>query len=166
MEQFKALEYFQDIKNRLKLLEGFEFCRISSKETMEELLDNARSKEAFFCIDDTEDGQTLPSAGGYVERRVYVVWILKKYRSRGTQAMQDLHGTMELCREIYRDILSKIISDKGTGSAGLTYVSDRFPFYEVPLMLFPEVAGIYFMLTVDIPICLVMKPESWRNGTI
>lgn len=162
MDKFNAYPYFEAIHEKLKQLEGFRFCRVSDKNTLEELISNARTATAFFCVDDTEDGQIMPSAGGYVERRIYFVWILKKYNSKGSAGMLNQDETMNYCRDVYRNIVSRLINDRDQCLAGLTYVSDRFPFWEIPLMLFPEVAGLYFSITVDTPVSLCMNHDNWK----
>lgn len=162
MEKFDCYPYFENIHARLKVLKTFKFCRVSDKNTLEDLVNNSRTSNAFFCIDDTEDGQIVPAAGGYVERRVYFVWILKKYHSKGTGGMISQDEAMNACREIYRDIVSRLIHDRDQLQSGLTYMADRFSFWEIPLMLFPETAGLYFSITVDIPLSLCINPEKWK----
>lgn len=162
MDKFNAFQYFEQIHNSLKTLKGFHFCRVSDKKTMEDLIHSSRKEEAFFCVDDTEDGQIMQKAGGYVTRRVYFVWILKKYFSRGSSGMINQDEAMQYCRNIYEDIVSKIITDKDKQNAGLTYVETRFPFWEIPHMIFPEAAGLYFSITVDTPMNLCLKPENWE----
>lgn len=162
MDKFDCYPYFEKVHARLKALDTFKFCRVSDKNTLEDLVSNSRTSNAFFCVDDTEDGQIVPVAGGYVERRVYFVWILKKYHSKGSSSMISLDEAMNSCREIYRDIVSRLITDRDKLRSGLTYMSDRFPFWEIPLMLFPETAGIYFSITVDTPLCLCINPDKWK----
>lgn len=162
MDKFNCYQYFEGIHSSLKELESFKFCRVSDKKTMEELISNSRTANAFFCVDDTEDGQIMPTAGGYVERRVYFVWILKKYHSKSVVGMLSQDETMKYCRYIYQNIVSKIIFDKDHCRSGLTYISDRFPFWEIPLMLFPETGGLYFSITVDTPVNLCINPDNWK----
>lgn len=162
MDKFDCYPYFENIHTCLKALDTFKFCRVSDKNTLEDLVNNSRTSNAFFCVDDTEDGQIMPAASGYVERRVYFVWILKKYHSKGTNAMISQDEAMNTCREIYRDIVSRLITDQDKLQSGLTYMSDRFPFWEIPLMLFPETAGLYFSITVDTPLSLCINPDKWK----
>ena len=135
MEPFKCYNYFEDIHARLNTLQSFQFGRVNDKNTLESVIKNARTANAFFCIDDSEDGQIMPFAGGFAERKVYFVWILQKYtKNKQAEALNQ-------CRDIYRDLVSRIIHDRDNFLSGLTYVSDRFPFWEMQSLIFPDCTG-------------------------
>lgn len=50
MERFDCYPYFENIHASLKDLESFKFCRVSDKNTLEELISNSRTSNAFFAL--------------------------------------------------------------------------------------------------------------------
>ena len=157
MNKFDGYRYFKTIHEQLLDLKDFSFGRVSDKKTLEAIINNARTSNSFFCVDDTEEGQIIPFAGGYAERKVCFVWILKKYTKNNQST------TLEECKSIYRDIISRIIADRDKGKEGLTYIADRFPFWEIPSMIFPEATGLYFTISIGTPLALCFNPEKWQE---
>ena len=63
---FDAEDYFSGIcaKNRLAASRRFHFCTCSGIELMQGPLSRFRTEQAFFCIDDTNDGVLFQAAPG------------------------------------------------------------------------------------------------------
>jgi hypothetical protein len=126
---FDAHSYFEEIcrKNKLTAAGEYKFCRVSGISYMEDMIQNFKSAKAYFCIDDTEDGNLIQSGGGYMERRQYTVFLLKKYPFNKMEAQ---HAALNECRQIYRQIVKKLIRDRRLLENEMTYLKlDRIPFY-------------------------------------
>jgi hypothetical protein len=128
---------------------------------MEEVIRNFKSGNAYFCIDDTEDGYLIQNNAGYMERRQYVLFILKKYPFNDMAAQ---HEALNECRTIYRQVVKKLIRDRRRLENDLTYLKlDRIPFYEFPGYVLTGCTGLYFMITVDIPTELCYDNDEWNT---
>lgn len=161
MDQFEAYSYFNNIQLSLKLTKGFHFARISDPTSMEEVINNFTKYQEFFCIDDTNDGVTVEIGGGFFERRIYIVHLIKNYSLKKKDSMTQQKVALEQCRQIYRKVVSKLIADKEANLNGLRYLNTRIPFYEYPKYMFTGATGIYFIVSLDVPTDLCYKPEDW-----
>ena len=160
---FDAHKYFENICNtNKKTISGnYKFCKVTGISYMEEVIQKFQKEKAYFCIDDTEDGTIISNGGGgYFERRQYTVFLLKKYAFNN---MDEQHAALEECRQIYRQIVKKLLFDRRQLVNEMTYLNvDRIPFYEVPGYFISGCSGLYFMLTVDIPTDLCYEPNEWE----
>ncbi|GAP73087.1 hypothetical protein SAMD00024442_6_51 [Candidatus Symbiothrix dinenymphae] len=162
---FDAYTYFSEIceKNKITSAGNYKFCRVSGLSYMEEVIQHFKSENAYFCVDDTEDGTLMNMDKGPVERRQYTVFLLKKYPLRTDDSMTRQHEALNECREIYRQIAKKLIRDKRFLENDLVYLHlDRIPFYEIPGYFISGCTGLYFMLTVDNPIDLCYDGNEWN----
>jgi len=159
---FNAHEYFKNIceTNKKTKTGNYRFCRITGISHMEEVIQNFQKEKAYFCIDDTEDGNIIEKGGGYFERRQHTVFLLKKY---AFNKMDEQHDALNECRQIYRQIVKKLIHDRRLLENEMTYLHvDRIPFYEVPGYFISGCTGLYFMVTVDIPTDLCYDSDEWE----
>jgi hypothetical protein len=158
---FDAYNYFEEIcrKNKITAAGKYRFCKVSGLTHMEEVIANFRTERAYFCVDDTENGNLIQQGGGYVERRMYTVFLLKKY---GFGKMDEQHDALNECREIYRQIVKKLIRDRHFLENDMTYLRlDRIPFYEISGYFISGCTGLYFMVTIDIPTDLCYDGKDW-----
>jgi hypothetical protein len=164
MKQFEAYEYFTDICKKLKITKDNDYypCKVSGLANMEGVIANLQSKRAYFAIDDTNDGQIYKGAGGgYFERKMYIVFVLKKFPF---EDMNKQHEALNECRSVYRSICTKLISDKSTLSNNMIYLhTDRIPFYEMTGYGIAGCTGLYFMITVEQPINLCYDANQWNE---
>jgi hypothetical protein len=171
---FDAYTYFESIRDLNKItnppkdLEGreeYQFCRISDSKSMEEVLDSFKSAQAYFAVDDTNDGETIRGEnGGFFERRVYVVYLLKKYDIRKKNKMDLQRECLLECRSIYRDICSKLLLDKPSLVKDMVYLhSSKIPYFELPGYMVSGLTGLYFMVTIDQPISLLYDSSRWNK---
>jgi hypothetical protein len=159
---FNAYNYFEQIcsKNKLAVAGGYRYCRVSGLQYMEEVIQNLRTEKAYFCVDDTEDGYMIQTGGGYMERRQYTVFLIKKFQLNNMDAQ---HAALNECRQIYRQIMKKLIRDRQLLENEMTYLKlDRIPFYEIPGYAISGCTGLYFMTTIDIPIELCYDNTEWN----
>ncbi|MDR1339255.1 MAG: hypothetical protein LBK58_04285 [Prevotellaceae bacterium] len=159
---FDAYSYFEEIcrKNKITAVRKYKFCRVTGISYMEEMILKFKSEKAYFCVDDTEDGNMIRQGGGFVERRQYTVFLLKKY---DFNKMGEQHAALNECREIYRQIVKKLIRDRRLLENDMTYLRlDRIPFYEIPGYFISGCTGLYFMITIDIPVDLCYNGDEWN----
>lgn len=158
---FNAYDYFEKIcaKNKLARSERFGFCRVTGLEGMEEALTNLRKTEAFFCIDATNDGSTVQANGGFFKRRVFTVFLLKRYKFGDMSAHQEALG---ICRALFDQICSRMLLDREILLGDLIYLNtDRIHFREMEKYFLSGCAGIYFMIDIDEPLDLSYESEQW-----
>jgi hypothetical protein len=162
MANFDAYNYFEEIceKNKITSAGKYKFCRVTGISYMEEVIQKFKSESSYFCIDDTEDGNLIQvSGGGFMERRQYTVFLLKKYPFNNMIAQ---HEALNECRQIYRQIVKKLIRDKVFLENEMTYLKlERIPFYEIPGYFISGCTGLYFMITIDIPTELCYDGNEW-----
>ena len=68
MSQFDTHAYFEkEIRDKMKLAVNgkYVYSKVTSMQHMEEVIDEFRYHTAFFAVDDTEDGFTFQTGGGY-----------------------------------------------------------------------------------------------------
>jgi hypothetical protein len=142
----------------------YKFCRVSGISYMEEMIRKFKTAKAYFCIDDTEDGNLFQSGGGYMEWRQYTVFLLKKFPF-GNMDVQ--HEVLNECRRIYRQIMKKPIRDRRLLANEMTCpVIERIPFYEIPGYFISGCTGLYFSISVDIPTELCYDGNGWIQSGV
>lgn len=160
---FDGYSYFEQIcsKNKLAIEQGFRFCRVMGLHGMEEAISGIKKHTCFFCVDDTNDGTTVQSNGGFFKRRVFTVFLLKRYKFGD---MEEQHRALEVCRRLYDQICSRMIVDKEELGNQLIYLNtERIHFREMEKYFLSGCAGVYFMIDVDEPINLCYEPEQWEG---
>jgi hypothetical protein len=160
---FDAYNYFEDIcrTNKLTVAGAYRFCRVTGISYMEEMIQKFKTEKAYFCVDDTEDGRIMQMGrgSGYMERREYVVILLKKYPLNDMQAQ---HHALNECRNIYRQIAKKLIRDRRLLENEMTYLhTDNIPFKELAGYALSGCTGLFFSITVDIPVDLCYDGTEW-----
>lgn len=163
VSSFDGYSYFETLctKNKLAQKEAFHFCRVTGLGGMEEAITNIKREQCFFCVDDTADGSTIQLNGAFYKRKVYTVFLLKRYKFND---MKDHHQTMKVCRRLYDQICSRLLVDKEILGSELVFLNtDRIHFREMEKYFLSGCAGIYFMIDVDEPVDLSYEPEEWEE---
>lgn len=175
---FNAYQYFNTLRTQLKLTRAktpeeqqagaveYVPCRITGIDSMEDILTNMRTAEAFFGIDDTNDGVTVQQGGGYFDRRIYVIYILRKYDIRDEKKMELQEQALAECRKIYDSICTRLIKDRVAlqNSTDLIYMrTDNIPYYEFVGYQLTGVTGLYMIVTVDHPKDLQYAADDWEQ---
>lgn len=162
MSTFNASEYFKQITQKLKATKdgNYKFCRVTGLGNLEDVVTNYSRYMAYTAIDDTNDGYTHQSQNGtYFERRIYTVFVLKKYTLNNMDQQREY---LEECRSIYRSMIKKLIKDKSKLANDMIYLqTNRIPFYELEGYAIAGCTGLYFTFNVDIPKNLCYDKSEW-----
>lgn len=156
---FDPIVYMQTLHQSMKLTATkYKFEVVSGVDALEGVLEHSRRNKYFFAIVDSQDGSTFRGAGGtYFERRPYTVFILgaAEYGNMVQRAT-----VLAEAKEIFRNILSKLILDKRT----LPVLDvEKIQFYEVPPAFATGCSGLYFIFNIENPINLVHDATAWNN---
>lgn len=157
---WNAVSYFENLCSKLKATNNiYHFSRVSGLGNLEDVLSNFASKNAYFAVDDTDDGATIQSGGSFFNRRSVVVYILKKYSINN---MAQRETVMNEARAIYRDVLSRLILDQQLVD-DLAYLdTSKVTYYEVPGFFASGTAGLYFIFSIDEPVNLEYNATKWN----
>lgn len=161
--KFDATSYFSGINTRLKRTRDgkFKFCKSTGLSSMEGVIANLRKEPAYFVLDDTQDGYVFKRGGAYFGRRMFVVFILKKF-TLGDMVKQTL--ALQECRDVFASICSKLVKDRDTFfNDNIYFNTDRIPYYELDGYAIGGCTGIYFMLSVDEPTNLCFDKSEWYD---
>lgn len=161
---FDAHEYFRSIckSNKLAQAEKFHFCKCSGIESLQEPLQNYCTENAFFVVDDTTDSAVFRGrAGGHYCRRVFTVFLLRRYQF---DDMADRQTQLNICRELFHQIMSKMIIDEDDLQNELVYLkSDNVMSRELGQYFMSGCTGLYFMVEVSEPIDLSYSDDQWKK---
>lgn len=159
---FDAISYFKGMasKNKLAKVLGFYPCTCSGMNSLEDVLANFRTKSAFLAVDDTNDGVTERRSGGFFKKRTFTIFLLNKYRY---DDMADRQQSLDVCRQIYRQIHSRLLVDKERMSNSLVYLNvDNIYTRELGEYFISGCTGLYFMVEVSEPINLMYDELEWE----
>lgn len=160
---FDSYTYFGELcqKNKLAQQHRFQLCRCAGLNGLQEAIDKFRSASAFFCIDDTTDGTTFQRNGGFFQRRVFTIFLLKQYRF---DDMAERMTSMMVCRILFSQLYSRMLADSEQLLNDLIYLNtDRIHFREVENYFLNGCTGLYFMIDVDEPVDLSYEKEEWEE---
>lgn len=160
---FHAPTYFQTIHSTLKATkDDYYFARVSGLSHLEQVIQNMKAQKKFFAIDDTDDGVTFEGGGSsFYERRTYTVFLLLYYGA--VNDIEKRNTQINEAREIYRQILSKIIHDKHRSTtAGLEQlITDNIKFDTIPNLM-NGYCGLFFSIDVENPVNLAYNETQWE----
>jgi len=160
---FDAIGYFKNLccRNLLARKTGFYPCSCSGIDSLEEVLENFRTHSTFFAVDDTNDGVTERRSGGFFKKRTFTVFLLHRYEFGN---MSDREKALSICRELYRQIHSRLLVDKERFDNNLIYMNTENVFSrELGQYFLNGCTGLYFMLDVSEPLELVYNKEEWDD---
>lgn len=149
-------EYLQSLGHKSRLAKDFRVVGVTSLSSLESVVGGSRTAHAFFAVDATADGE-IRQAGGFTDNRFATVYILKKYSGE-----TDRERVMELCREIRKSIVRRIVRDREMLAGENIYVdTSRLPYYEIPRELFSSLTGVYIHISYSVPEDLQYKADEW-----
>lgn len=160
---FDSYTYFGELceKNKLAQLHRFQLCRCAGLNGLQEAIDKFRTASAFFCIDDTTDGTTFQRNGGFFQRRVFTIFLLKQYRF---DDMAERMASLMVCRILFSQLYSRMLADSEQLLNDFIYLNtDRVHFREIENFFLNGCTGLYFMIDVDEPIDLSYEKEEWEE---
>lgn len=160
---FDAVAYFvaMTMRNRLAQERGFLPVTISNTDNLEGLMEEYRDNDRFVAITDTNSGNLSSSDGayGFMKRRAYTVFILSAYEYGNMLARQE---ELELCRELFRQFVSRILRDKYLYDEKQMYFdTNAIPNQEIGRYYLSGMTGLHFTLYVQEPVDLVYEEEQW-----
>lgn len=160
---FDVHAYFKGLceNNKLAKENAFKFCKVAGMNGMQEALISFNRETAFFCVDDTTDGTTFERSGGFFQRRVFTVILLKKYTYGN---MEDRKTALDICRKLFNQLYSRMLVDKEILLGDFIYLNtQKVHFREMEKYTFSGCSGLYFMIDVDEPIDLSYEPKEWKE---
>lgn len=160
---FNAIDYLKKIAsaNSLAKANGFFIGECSGIEGLEPLMQNYRKEANYIMVDDTVDGSMISNRVGWYNRRTYTVFIFAMYRE---DDMEDRNKKLNLCRELFRQLLSHMIADTEKYEYDLIYLrTQSIQYRELNSYNFSGVTGLYFMINVDEPVDLQFDESLWES---
>ena len=158
---FDARSYFERLcsENKLAIAEQFHFATCPGIENLEGVINDMRKVANFFVFDDTTEGQNFRgSGGGYYRKRIFTVSLLRRYRIND---MADREKQLAVCREFYKQIVTRLIKDKKE-CEDLVYLNIESIFYrEFNKYMFSGCTGLCFMVECAEPENLCYNAHEW-----
>lgn len=161
---FDPHAYFRRLteQNKLAQLHQFKPCSCSGIDSLDDMLTEFRSTSAFVCVDDTNNAATENRGGGWFKHRVFTVFLLIRYRF---DDMADRKTKLNICRQLFRQMHSRMIRDKAMRDNELTYLNvDRVMSREIGRYFMSGCTGLYFTVDDYEPINLVYDAGEWQDG--
>lgn len=153
--------YIQNILNinRFAKEHGFVLREVSGIDGVEQLL-SSPDQDCIVAVDSTGDGTTYQASnGGMWIRRVYTIFIVRRYHYGD---MEDYRQRMSECRNLFRQLHSRMLRDKLDLAKLLTYLdTSTVQFRELAPETSTHYTGLYFMLQYDEPYDLHYVNLEW-----
>ena len=160
---FDFPSYLQRIasENRLALHHHFHPCTCSGINYLEPLLQQYQQTANFIACSDITSETTFQTSGGWFRRRLYTIFILARYEY---QNASDYNAKMALCRELQRQLQSRLLHDAELLQSNLLYLRlDDMRSSELGGQFLNGCTGLYFLLTMDEPTPLTYNPQEWQT---
>lgn len=157
---FDSIAYFSKLCKMNKLAQKEEFypCVCTGIDNLEGLLEEFRRVSAFMAIEDTNDGSTERRSGGFFRKRVFTIFLLKRYTY---DDMEDRAKALDICRQLFRQIHSRLLQAKESED-DLQYMNvEQIYSRELSRYFLSGCTGLYFMVEVSEPINLVYNTAEW-----
>lgn len=160
---FDYIAYFKNLcmRNRLAQAAGFRFCTCSGIETLQGPLQQFRTANAFFCVDDTNDGAIFRGRnGGWFKKRTLTVFLMHRYSLKD---MTTYTAALEKCRALFQQLLSSMLIDEEALSNEMVYLhTESVLSRELGQYFLNGCTGLYFMIEVAEPVDLTFDAEEWK----
>lgn len=164
LSYFDSEDYFSKLcqENRLAVDAKFHFCTCSGIQSLQGPLDRFRTANAFFCIDDTNDGALFQGkGGGWFKKRTFTVFLLHRYSLRDETARMS---AMSICRKLFNQIMSRLIVDADDMKKDMIFLhTGNVMSRELGQYFLNGCTGLYFMIDVSEPVNLIYRTDEWLN---
>lgn len=148
-------------QNRLAASHGFHPCTCTGIDGLQGVLDGWQMEKGFICTDDVTTGETVREGGGWFQRRTFTVFILHRYEYGDEE---DRLAKLATCREVLRQMQSRLIRDRDQMEASLVYLRvEAMPTTEIGQYFASGCTGLYFMVTIDEPVELIYDGAEWTD---
>lgn len=146
--------------NKLCKEHGFKAVTASGPENLEGVMAEYRKTENFVIIDDTSDNRVFCGKPGWFTVSTVTVWIVAATHYNDGD---DRKEKMELCREIFRQFLARLISEQQVkGRQDLMFMElEQVLYKELGRYSLNGATGLYFMLDSQEPTNLVSRKDEW-----
>lgn len=146
-------------ENRLARELDFRPCTFSGINYLEGLLQQFRDAGRLFAVSDVCDENLIQRGGSWIKRRVFTVYILSCFDPGD---MDDYNRALGETRELYRQVLSRLLHDEGRMQGRLLYLDlSSVKSQELGGMFLNGATGLYFVLRMDQPIDISYNAENW-----
>lgn len=163
---FDIEAYFNNLceHNKFAQEKGFCFCTCSGIESLQGPLERFRNERAFLCVDDTNDGSLVRGRnGGWFKKRTMTVFIMHRYDPRNN-SMADRAEKLSWCRELFRQIVSRMIVDADRLDNELIYLqTSNILSRELGQYFMSGCTGLYFLVDLSEPTELIYNKDEWTN---
>lgn len=156
-----AAAFFENILplNILAATHDFRFARVSGLDGFEQAVNQMQSAPAILCVSDLADGYTelnnIPRT-----RRVKTVFLAMRHKAEDMDARARC---METMRELFRQLMSRLIPEKTRLEQNSIFLDPRISFTEIDRYFFSGAAGAYFQIAVDCYTDLIFRPYEWNQ---
>lgn len=161
---FNSEKYFRELceSNILAAERGFTFCTCSGVSALQGMLENFRTSKAFFCLDDTNDGNLFRGkGGGWFKKRTFTVFIMHFFDYND---MSSYSTALALCRELFSQVIARMIVDADDISNELVYLhTENVLCRELGKYSLNGCTGLYFMIDVSEPVNLTFDKRLWKS---
>ena len=166
---FDFISYIKKIfnENALAKKENFQFGTCSGINALQGAVTKIKTADAFFIADTVTTGGTVKKGPAWYQRRTFTFFILKKVKFGDEENREK---TLDLCRELRRQMLSRILHDQQlvlAGSSGAAHISfdlESVASTEYSDMQLSNCCGLYAMINSDEPISLMYEEREWNQG--
>lgn len=145
--------------NRLAHEQGFKFCLCSGLEGFEQALNEMLYESAFVCVSDTSDGFMEINPTPHT-RRVKTVFMAMRH---GVEDMAARSRCMDTMRELFRQLMSRLLPEKTRLEENNIYLDSRISFTEIDRYFFSGCACAYFQIAVDVYTDLRYNADEWND---
>lgn len=159
---FDFAEYIHrlTLENKYAVSNGFQFTTCSGINYLEEALRRYQDAPALVCVSDVCDESTIQRGGGWMKRRLFTVFILRRFEwgNMGSQT-----AARDICRELYRQFQSRLLHDEDGLNNDLLFLNfEEIRSTEIGGTFLNGATGLYFMLTMDEPTDISYNAEEWE----
>lgn len=164
---FNGITYLLSLAkaNKLATSNSFLVDICSDLHAIEPMMANYQRVANFVLVMDTVDGAMVGGHPGWFNRRVYTVAIIARHK---WDDMADRQVKLDLCREIYRQLLSRLIVDRddfaNNSELPAFLGTDSMAYREMEPYSMAGATGVVFTLRVDEPVSLEYNGEEWSDG--
>lgn len=161
------LQYLHDIaqRNLLAQREGFKVDYCTGPDALQAVMDSYRDTANFILIDDTSTGSIHSNRVGWFEKRTHTIFVIAGWDMR----KGDYEEKLQLCREVLRQLLTRMIADKARMVGGdlLTFLQLQNVYtQEFGRYSFNGATGCMAMLDNERPTLLTYDPTAFAEGEL
>ena len=145
-------------KNKFAKAHDFVFARVSGLDGFEEVLQQLQYATAIVAVSDISQGYIEVNNSPHT-RRVKTVFLAMRHAILDMEARQMC---MNIMRELFRQLMSKLILEKTKQEQHNIFLDPRISFQEIDQYFFSGCACAFFQIAVDTYTDLRYDPTEWQ----